>query len=74
MDLPASTGVTPHEPVPTSITQEEREPAANTAVAADEEPVLVIQPDIPDTIFQEDSGDERARRPKTPGPSASGYK
>ena len=65
MDPPASTGATPHEPVPQS-TQEQREPAVNAAVAVDEEPVLVIQPDIPDITFQEDSGDERARRPKTP--------
>ena len=49
-----------------TIFREEREPTAQPPVVEDEEPVLVIPMYIPDTVFQDDSSGEKAKRQKTP--------
>ena len=66
MDLPVSTGAPPYEPVPFTISREEREPTAQLPAEEEEEPVLVIPTQIPDTVFHDESSGERETRLKTP--------
>ena len=66
MELLVSTGVPPHAPVPFTIFREEWEPTAQPLAEEEEELVLVIPTQIPDTVFYEDSNGERETRPKTP--------